>query len=226
MSIYGTIVQERYIINEKDIYYNKEKFDNGEINLCFITGQSGSGKSTMAKDIANKDSKVEHYELDDVIWNKESFTMENFKEYGELIYTFFNTVGKKYYYTIEDVKEGKCKPYRGNYEEDLIKDFVDYTINFSKSHKNTKYVIEGIWLFLFIEPEKLKDYAVYIKGTSALLSKYRASKRDAKEKYPDDKIKRSKEFLKRFISDHNSRFELKVQKYRKYFKNLMKEWIL
>ena len=224
MSIYGTIVQERYIINEKDIYYNKDKFDKGEINLCFITGQSGSGKSTMAKNIANKDSKVEHYELDDVIWNKESFTMENFKEYGELIYTFFNTVGKKYYYTIEDVKKGKHKPYEGNYDEDLIKDFIDYTIKFSKSHKNTKYVIEGIWLFLFIEPEKLKDYAVYIKGTSALLSKYRASKRDVKKDYPDDKIKRSKKFFKRFIfGSNNFKLEHKVQKYRKYFKSLMKE---
>lgn len=223
MSIYGTIVQERYIVNEKDIYYNKEKFDNGEINLCFITGQSGSGKSTMAKDIANKDSKVEHYELDDVIWNKEAFSMENLKEYGELIYTFFNTIGKKYYYTKQEVKEGKHKPYEGNYEEDLIKDFVDYTIKFSKSHKNIKYVIEGIWLFGFIEPEKLKDFAVYIKGTSALISQYRAAKRDAKEYYPDDKMKRSKKFLKRFLFGQNIGLEQKVKKYRKYFKNLIEQ---
>ena len=223
MSVYGTIVQERYIVNEKDIYYNKDKFDNGEINLCFITGQSGSGKSTMAKDIANKDSKVEHYELDDVVANKMSFTMENLKEYGELIYTFFNTIGKKYYYTEQEVKEGKHKPYEGYYEENLIKDFVDYTIKFSKSHKNIKYVVEGIWLLDFIEPEKLKDYAVYIKGTSALISQYRAAKRDAKEDYTDDKIKRSKKFLKRLIFGFNFELEQGVQKYRKYFKSLMKE---
>ena len=223
MSIYGTIVQERYIINEKDIYYNKDKFDKGEINLCFITGQSGSGKSTMARDISNKDSKVEHYELDDVVANKMSFTMENLKEYGELIYTFFNTIGKKYYYTEQEVKEGKHKPYEGYYEENLIKDFVNYTIKFSKSHKNIKYVVEGIWLLDFIEPEKLKDYAVYIKGTSALISQYRAAKRDAKEDYPDDKIKRSKKFLKRLIFGFNFELERGVQKYRKYFKSLMKE---
>ena len=97
-------IEEGHFKSDKDIYYNKDKFDSGEINLCFITGHSGSGKSTMARSMQS--SKVEHYELDDVIWNKESFTMENFKEYGELIYTFFNTVGKKYYYTIEDVKKG------------------------------------------------------------------------------------------------------------------------
>ena len=50
MSIYGqSIFNEGYLINEKDIYYNKDKFDNGIIKLCFVTGLSGSGKSTMAK---------------------------------------------------------------------------------------------------------------------------------------------------------------------------------
>ena len=54
MSIYNylkeslDLLEEKYIINEKDIYYNKDKFDSKEINLCFITGHSGSGKSTMA----------------------------------------------------------------------------------------------------------------------------------------------------------------------------------
>ena len=37
-------LNESILINEDDIYYNKNKFDSGEINLCFITGLSGSGK--------------------------------------------------------------------------------------------------------------------------------------------------------------------------------------
>ena len=38
------LYNEAYVKNVKDIYYNKDQFDSGEINLCFITGHSGSGK--------------------------------------------------------------------------------------------------------------------------------------------------------------------------------------
>lgn len=179
-------MKEAYIFNKKDIYYNRDKFNNGETNLCFITGQSGSGKSTMGK---HMQGRCEVYDLDDVIWNKESFTMENFKEYGDLIYTFFNTKGKKYYLTAAELKgenpvqDGIPKPKNNwNYERDLINDFVNYAISWAKSHKDIKYVLEGIWIYMYIEPSKLKDYAVYIKGTSMLTSIYRASKRDNKFK--------------------------------------------
>jgi energy-coupling factor transporter ATP-binding protein EcfA2 len=46
---YEYLLSESYIINEPDILYNKDKWDNNEINLLCITGHSGSGKSTLAK---------------------------------------------------------------------------------------------------------------------------------------------------------------------------------
>ena len=53
--IYGnTFLNEKYLFNEPDIYYNRDKFESGEINLCFITGQSGGGKSTMAISMSSK----------------------------------------------------------------------------------------------------------------------------------------------------------------------------
>lgn len=169
-------LEERYIGKMNDIYYNKDKFDSGEINLCFITGHSGSGKSTMARSM--KKDNIEVYELDDVVYNKESFTMENLKEYGDLIYSFFNGPGKKYYFTKEDVDFGRARSIEA-YDEKLIKDFIKYTITYAKSHKNNKFVVEGLWLLDFIEPELLKDYAVYIKGTSLLRSTIRAANRDS-----------------------------------------------
>ena len=54
------LYNEAYIKNIKDIYYNKDQFDSGEINLCFITGHSGSGKSTMAH--KNESDNIEVYE--------------------------------------------------------------------------------------------------------------------------------------------------------------------
>lgn len=170
-------LEERMIANMKDIYYNKDKFDSGEINICFITGHSGSGKSTMGRDMAS--NNIEHYDLDDVVYNKEKFTMDELKEYGDLIYSFFNGIGKKYYYIKDDVENGTAKPI-DKYEEKLLEDFIDYSMKYAKAHKDIKFVIEGLWLLDYIEPEQLKDYAVYIKGTSLLKSTIRAANRDSK----------------------------------------------
>lgn len=41
---YYDYITEGVIMNQPDIYYNKDKFDSGDINLCFILGHSGSGK--------------------------------------------------------------------------------------------------------------------------------------------------------------------------------------
>lgn len=181
-------IYEGIVKNEKDIYYNKEKFDSGEINLCFITGHSGSGKSTMGRGMA-KDN-IEHYELDDLIQNY-NFSDDNLKEYGDLIYSFFKGPGKKYrYYSYDDLK--KCTNPLDDSGDEFDKcvniDFINYAIKYAKSHPKTKFVIEGIWIFFFIAPDKLKDYAVYIKGTSHLVSSFRAAKRDSGDE--KDKIKR------------------------------------
>jgi energy-coupling factor transporter ATP-binding protein EcfA2 len=213
------IISETLLKNTKDIYYNKDKFDSGEINLCFITGQSGSGKSTMANKMAG--GNIEVYELDDVIWNKMKFTMENFKEYGDLIYSFFKGRGDEYFCTAEECKGVTFND--RNYEKELITAFVDYAIKYSKSHKDTKFVIEGVWLYMFIQPEYLKDYAVYIKGTSAMVSMIRRAKRDSKDaKSYFGKIKgfckniaTFKIWRNYFIGEEN------IEKYRTYFSSLM-----
>ena len=217
------VIDESFIINEKDIYYNKKAFDNGNINLCFIIGHSGSGKSTMANKMVK--NNVEKYELDDVVWNKMSYTMDNFKEYGDLIYSFFKGPGKKYYYTPDDVKEGKIKPIGDNYEENLIKDFINYSVNYSKSHKDKKFIIEGIWIVDFCKPEEFKNYAFFIKGTSALISRWRATKRDSKD--ADNKKEEIKARFKNFFNFSKAKdyveFEKDLKKFRDYFKKLDKK---
>lgn len=216
-------LNENKIKNEKDLYYNKDKFDSGEINLCFITGHSGSGKSTMGRNMSS--DKVEHYELDDVIsnWN---FSDSNLKEYGDLIYSFFKGPGKDFRYTskedwINDPFWDNRDEYKNGYEIRLIKSFIKYAIGYSKSHKDTKFVLDGIWIYRFIEPKEIDDYAVYIKGTSALLSKIRAAKRDSSD--AQNKFERAKAFSKQMSKNWNiySMDEKKIYKYRDYFSKLI-----
>ena len=185
------LIEERYLINDKDIYYNKDKFDSGEINLCFITGHSGSGKSTMGRNMQS--DNIEHYELDDLQCIKDHFTMQNLKEYGDLIYSYFNGQGKRFYVTYQDLKDNNTPG--SEYENILFKDFVHYAMKYAKSHKNKKYVIEGVWLYCddengnpWFTPEEFKDYAFYIKGTSVIISRHRAALRDAREDSKGNKI--------------------------------------
>ena len=172
-------INEGYFKSDKDIYYNKDKFDSGEINLCFITGLSGSGKSTMGRNMSSKN--IEHYEMDDVICN-DNFSDDNLKEYGGLISSFFKGSGKSFRLIQDDDKHNDSVfNTHKNYEKEITQAFVKHAISYCKSHKGIKYVCDGIWIFMFIKPEQLKDCAVYIKGTSSIKSGYRALKRDIDE---------------------------------------------
>lgn len=169
---------ESVIKSQEDIYYNKEKFDSGEINLCFITGHRGSGKSTMGQDMSK--NNIEHIELDDLQCIKDKFTLPLLKEYGSLIHSFFTGSGKKYYVSTNDLNNGKMS--ESEYVNKLYPDFVKFAKQYAKSHPNQKFVIEGIWLFYprWFKPEEFKDYAFYIKGTSMIISMIRAAKRNNK----------------------------------------------
>lgn len=223
----STVITEKVFRSTEDIYWNKDKFDSGEINLCFITGLSGSGKSTMGRDM-QKDG-IEHYELDDVCtnWN---FSDDNLKEYGDLIYSFFKGPGKKYRYHSTDEfledKEWDGKDGKDDgYEPCVIRDFVKYAISYAKSHKSTKFVLEGVWMFLFFEPSYFKDYAFYIKGTSMILSNIRGAKRDVGNQI--DKEKHPLVYKAKLIVNINQHWlyyikdELKIRKFVDYYSKLV-----
>ena len=192
---------ESVIFNSKDTYYNKDKFDSGEINLCFITGFSGSGKSTMADEMEK--SGIEKYELDDIVFQF-NFSDENLKEYGGMISSFFNGPGKKYR-AVKGIDDLKTDKEADDYQANICVDFIDYAKNYASSHKDKKFVIEGVEIFgAYIDKiESLKDYAIYIKGTSLFNSYIRSAKRDSQDAETD--FCKFKSFMKMIAS--SSRFK-------------------
>ena len=56
------LLNEGMLTDEPDIYYNIRDLEADKINLCFILGHSGSGKTTMAKKL--KGDKVDINPLD------------------------------------------------------------------------------------------------------------------------------------------------------------------
>lgn len=192
---------ESVIFNSKDTYYNKDKFDSGEINLCFITGFSGSGKSTMANEMEK--SGIEKYELDDITFQF-NFSDDNLKEYGGMIYSFFNGPGKKYR-AVKSIADLKTDKEADDYQADICIDFIDYAKKYASSHKDKKFVVEGVEIFgAYIDKiESLKDYAIYIKGTSLFNSYIRSAKRDSQDAETD--FGKFKSFMKMIAS--SSRFK-------------------
>lgn len=221
--ITNNTLNESILINEDDIYYNKNKFDSGEINLCFITGLSGSGKSTMGRDMQSHG--IEHYEMDDLQCIADHFTLNDLKEYGDLIYSYFTGEGKKFYKTLKELKDEQIP--ESEYEDKLYPGFVHFAMKYAKAHKDRKFVLEGVWLYnkRWFTPEEFKNYAFYIKGTSVIISHIRAAKRDSKG--TGSKFKQGLAFVsciaknwKWYIID-----ESQVNKFRKYFENIMSKKI-
>lgn len=222
-SVSNNYLNESILINEKDIYYNKDKFDSGEINLCFITGLSGSGKSTMGKDMQSHG--IEHYDMDDLQVIADHFTLNDLKKYGDLIYSYFTGEGKKFYITYKELKDNQVP--ESEYEDKLFPGFVHYAMKYAKAHKNKKFVLEGVWLYnkRWFTPEEFKDYAFYIKGTSMIISHIRAAKRDSKD--AGSKFKQGFAFISCMTKNWKWSIidEGQVNKFRKYFENLIDKGI-
>ena len=200
---------ETLIVSEPDLYYKEESFNAGDTNICFILGHSGSGKSKMAR--ALEGDEIDHIELDDLLLTKDHFTMEELKDYSDMLYSFFQGEGAKYYIGVE---ERNSIP-KEEYEDTVFTDFVRYAMEYAKQHRNKKYIIEGIWIYLYFDdPSLFKDYAVFIKGTSFLKSKIRAMKREMqrdKEALQDRKEMFGRE-VRNYLLDED-----KINRYRSFF---------
>ena len=164
-------VNETFFISEPDLYYNKKAFDEGSINLCFVIGYSGSGKSVLTREYEG--SGIEKISLDDLVCVKDHYTMEDLNMMSEMLYSFFAGQGAKYYIS---KKERDLFADRS----EVFVEFIKYARKFASSHKETKFILEGIWIYLFFDdPSKFDKYAVYMKGTSLIKSKLRRMKRES-----------------------------------------------
>jgi hypothetical protein len=165
----------------------------------------------MARTLEGDD--IDHIELDDLLLTKDHFTMNELKDYSDMFYSFFNGEGAKYYIGVE---ERDSIP-KEEYEDKVFIDFVDFAMEYAKQHKDKKFIIDGIWIYLYFnDPSVFEDYAVFIKGTSFLKSKIRVMKREMKR--DKDALQDRKQMFGRearnYLLDED-----KIDSYRKYFAN-------
>ncbi|MGC8000488.1 hypothetical protein, partial [Salmonella enterica] len=83
---------------------------------------------------------IDHIELDDLLLVKDHFTMEELKDYSDMIYSFFSGEGKKYYIGLEE----RNNIPKEEYEDRIFVDFVQYAMDYARQHREKKYMLDGI----------------------------------------------------------------------------------
>ena len=167
------VFTESLVTDISDIYYNKIPYENGDINLLFIIGYSGGGKSTMSKGEMKFGREV--VDMDKIVLGTAKGD-EYFKNMGRFSYSFITGPGKRYRVTGENVEA--LRNNSDTYRKDISLDLIKYAKEYASSHHSLKLVMEGVWIYRYIEPSSLDKYAIYIKGTSLKTSVSRAIKRD------------------------------------------------
>ena len=175
-------VQSLNSSESNDIYHNIDLWESGKSNVIWITGMSGSGKSTIAKEIADE-YNAEYVELDNLLRAKirNSDTIDN-----GLIGSYIKSVGGLY----------NVFPYCSNLDKvgwkDIVKEeekyykecdrFFDYIIKYANDHKNKKFVIEGVQISdNCIINDKFMQYVkespIILKMNGPIKTAYRREKR-------------------------------------------------
>lgn len=162
-------INESYIINKDDIYFNMDKFESGKSNVILLTGLSGSGKSTLAKELCNK-YKAKYIELD-MFENCYVYdSIEDVKDDDIILYGYFNK-------NMDLFNKLKSRSLSGKELAKEIIKFLDYEISYCKRDKSNKYVIEGVQIYSFMSKKDIGETPLIIKNTSAITSIVRRLKR-------------------------------------------------
>jgi hypothetical protein len=154
---------------------------------------------------------IDHIELDDILLIRDHFSMDDLKASSDMFYSFFNGEGAKYYI---GAAQRDSIP-KEEYEDKVFVDFVEFAMKYARQHAEKKYILDGIWIYLYFDdPSVFADHAVFIKGTSFLKSKIRAAKREMHRDLEtlQDRKKMFGREARHYLLD-----EEKINRYRSFF---------
>ncbi len=140
---------ERFLVSSDDYTYKLDDWKNNKVKILLVLGLSGSGKTTLGHGLA-KDNNADYFSLDSQFFKP---LHKEFKEKhnGEVAKT-----DKEVFGIIKEINKR-------------------FKLLVPKIKKKT--VIEGMWP-LWLQPKELDKFAIYIMGTSVLMSVYRRHKRE------------------------------------------------
>ena len=138
-------------LESNDVSYNLNKWNHAKHNILFVTGLSGSGKSTISDNL-HKETKCEVVHLDDFRNNQNTSTI-NFIEKFE-----------KEYPETKEYFEDRWSDNR-LFEKYFIL-YLNFVLNYIKKDKTKLYVVEGIQIYCVpYRKEWFSNKPLIIKGT-------------------------------------------------------------
>lgn len=174
-----SVALESFLFSKDNLYINFDKFESGKSNICLVTGISGSGKSTVAQKIADG-NHAEWIELD-IFEEVGGFTDSQLKQAGEVFYDYL--LSKK------DLWDRlKSKSVKGDELKKESRIFLEYCIGWCRKHSDSKWVIEGVQIYSYGDPDKLKSLPIVFTNASVLKSLVRRLSRS--HSYRDGSFRR------------------------------------
>ena len=172
---------ESVLLNKKDIEYKLDQWKSGSNNLLLITGMSGGGKSTLAKELGKKYRAVV-IEVDLFEHNRFLYTFNRKDKNGEYHitkYTEGEWIIKKYFDKVYSGEKNFDSYSDESYYKELEK-FIRYVIKISKAQSSRKFIMEGLQFTKMSGDicKDINDYPCIVKGTSLFTSMVRRINRD------------------------------------------------
>ena len=137
------IATEEYLFNETPLFLNYDKWLDGESNVLYITGLSGSGKGYFAKQIAEKVDNCVIIELDkfeNYLWYLEDYKEDNpAVARGDKI--IFNYLRKRYDLST-DIFNNDIEKYNA-----MMQEFCVYLREYVAKRPDTSFIVEGIQIY-------------------------------------------------------------------------------
>lgn len=173
------VIIEEMIFTKKDIVLNIDDFDSGKSNILFITGLSGSGKTTMSSELCEQYAatklSLDYFQNYHSIQNDPRFAKIKASRKNDPMLIWID----KYMKLNPEIK--KQSHMFSNI--DLIS-FKDYFIPFFKwliselKKDDDRYIVEGLHIVLYIPYKDIKKYPLICINTSATKSLVRHWQRD------------------------------------------------
>ena len=155
-------------VSHKNWEFNMDKWKPvAGNNVLYVTGYSGSGKTTYAKSIAKNTPNAVYVDMDILVMHTEDkikYGSDN--DSSRLAKQFF----KDHKGIIVDDMNGD--------DAARVKYAMDWIEKYAYSHPSTLFIVDGIWLMYFCAPEYFRSRPIIVMGTSIAKSVKRRSLRD------------------------------------------------
>ena len=166
----GTPTTEGYIFDDADLDYDFDAWVNGDKNVLLITGQSGSGKTTTAKKLA-EEHKAYHVRIDDLDALTLGYTMNDkwFQKLDKPVQDLMRQTIKEIPLPPKDLTEDQFIAW----ERRMVDRMIQIALKSGK-----RFIIEGVQIATSSSPEVYSKCAIHICGTSLAKSLVRRNVRD------------------------------------------------